>query len=902
MGSYHENLIIAHNNKDEQGNIIPQPILNEPQQILRNGYVSLNQVPHKPNRVTVNGYTEVDGTMILAQNQFWVDYNDAIVHFNISEVGKTVYINYLGTGQEFINARRVATEITEDGDIAKTLQEDRDEFIETSQQALEDFDTNSSNAILEFNNDGVDAIALFNTNGQNKINEIQTQTDTFLGQQEDRVDAKVLEVNNKITEVNTNMDNINTEFEQIKDDYDNATHVQMIKEDEGIFTATVDNTNSFILPTGFYNPLIDILYLEYDGVPLRKPKNYIQVGQEIDLQFYINTGEEIYFKVTKGVKDNPPVGADGTQLMEKSVPQSKLTDDVQDKLNFVADMESYGLAVLKENETTFIATVDNTTTFSLPVEFYNPITDIPELRYMGELLDRDKNYSISGYTVTLGWSINTGEKIHIRILKGSRRDIPMGSDGADIMNESIPLVKMTQDVQDKINHVDGIDGNLLLNSSVELTKLEEDVQDSINFIDTSKSKINNLPSDTNSSILNLSSKIDNLKLKDKFRYLMTTFNYNDMKLCLLGSNDGCNFKIIQDDAYAPLLGRKTLRDPSITQLGDYYYIVYTVIDWSTGSNIGMCRTKNFIDFEELAQITIGTFNKIWAPEFFIDGNNTHIIINATSDGVNFQSYIVDYNYNNHSISNLIQITGSNLPTNIIDSHIENINGTYYLFYKNEDTKYIEIAKSSSLTSNYHVFKFGNHAGWGNGIEGVYVVRLDNGDGYRIYFEEYSSNYIWYSDGYNRLNTWTDKKRVVFDNNKLYSHPTILDFNKNGNDNINKKNTDKIIHLLPLAVGGVIESLKVSNSYTYIILGSDNITINDIDISDLEQDDEISFIAMSDLVEGNILINKTSTVVLPYNYHIGKNTNSNELIVKFKVIKNNSGILELRSLTYIPNIT
>lgn len=547
MGNYHDNFIIGHVNTDSNGDVVSQPINNEQITVLLNGYAFLSQRPHKPARVTINGLIEVDGGSILAENEFWVDYSDCVVHFHTSKVGQEFLVDYYGIGQEFINAKRVATEITENGDVAQTLQDDVDEFKADGLEALETFDTNSSNAILEFNNDGIDAISTFNTNGQNKINQIQQQTDTFLDTQETRVDGKIIEVNNKITEVNTNMDNINTEFEQIKDDYDNATHVQMIKMEEGLFTATSDNTNSFILPTGFYNPLIDILYLEYGGLPLKTPKNYILLGQEVDLQFYINTGEEIYYKVLKGVKDAPPIGSDGSGLMNESVGQSKLTLDVQDKLNFVGDLESYGLAVLKENETIFTATVNNTTTFTLPVDFYNPITDIPELRYKGEFLERDKNYSISGYTVTLGWGINTGEIINIRILKGSRRDIPMGSDGADIMNKSIPLVKMTQDVQDKIS-----------------------------FIDDSKSKIDNLPSNTNSSLNTINNNINTINSNIGNKSSLTTTD----KTSLVNSINELNSQKTKTLRNSTIINNIKINE-AVSGSGNAQYQLYNGVNYDT---------------------------------------------------------------------------------------------------------------------------------------------------------------------------------------------------------------------------------------------------------------------------------------------------------------------------------
>jgi hypothetical protein len=234
-------------------------------------------------------------------------------------------------------------------------------------------------------------------------------------------------------------------------------------------------------------------------------------------------------------------------------------------------------------------------------------------------------------------------------------------------------------------------------------------------------------------------------VQSKTKFLMTSFINDEMKLQVYESFDGVNFRQRQDINYVPQQGNQTVRDPSITKIGEYYYIVYTVIDWGTGD-----------------------FYKVWAPAFYTEGDNTYIIINAneSEEDQNFQSYILQYDAEEHALSEVRKLEG--LPANVIDAQIYKTDGMYYVFYKNEDTKYIELACASNLTGVYEIVGQADWAGWGNSLEGPALIQLENGT-YRLYMDNYEEHQIYYSDSTSLTEGWTQKCAISPD---MAAHPDV----------------------------------------------------------------------------------------------------------------------------------
>lgn len=95
---------------DENG--IPTSVAIEEQIIVgENLYLALEEIPDSYQRVstsTENGRIyEVMNRNQLTTNRFYVDYNNGIVYFDSSLLGKKLTINYYGRGYKRIDASRI---------------------------------------------------------------------------------------------------------------------------------------------------------------------------------------------------------------------------------------------------------------------------------------------------------------------------------------------------------------------------------------------------------------------------------------------------------------------------------------------------------------------------------------------------------------------------------------------------------------------------------------------------------------------------------------------------------------------------------------------------------------------------------------------------------------------------
>lgn len=240
----------------------------------------------------------------------------------------------------------------------------------------------------------------------------------------------------------------------------------------------------------------------------------------------------------------------------------------------------------------------------------------------------------------------------------------------------------------------------------------------------------------------------------QYNYQMVSFNTDDMKFLMFDSVNGVDF-LQRKVEYIPKQGNGTVRDPSCIWRDGKYYVVYTTIAWDTGNQIGMFTTRDFSECKEREMIKVGEYNKVWAPTFYQEADQVYIIYNAAYEDEKFSSYIVPYNIEKHAIGEAIKIEG--LPDNVIDTEIYKVEGKYYLFYKNEDTKYVEMATSNQLNGPYQVVGEDDWASWGNTLEGPCLVSLPKG--YRLYLDNYEEHQIYYTESDDLLH-WTKKRKIT----------------------------------------------------------------------------------------------------------------------------------------------
>lgn len=293
------------------------------------------------------------------------------------------------------------------------------------------------------------------------------------------------------------------------------------------------------------------------------------------------------------------------------------------------------------------------------------------------------------------------------------------------------------------------------------------------------------------------------EIKNKYRYLIPTFlgtpNATN-SLILLGSNDLHTFDLLKQKGCFIIDGNVSsaefIRDPAIIQIGDYFYMTYSIS--MTSNKIGMCRTKDFATFETLADLTITNsnsdiYNGAWAPCWFKENDKYYIVVSGKISQGYFDTLLLEYNPNNHTLG-----TGYKLLENqggVIDGHIYRDNGHYYLI-TNSGNRY----KSDTLLSQFTFVTGLTNLPY---TEGEFAIKLDNGK-WRIYAQSLTSGGLgtqemYYIDvntlednlGVNNLKicNYTTTAQNYASNNlpsgtvAHYWHWTIFDFN-NRNDNNN----------------------------------------------------------------------------------------------------------------------
>ena len=299
------------------------------------------------------------------------------------------------------------------------------------------------------------------------------------------------------------------------------------------------------------------------------------------------------------------------------------------------------------------------------------------------------------------------------------------------------------------------------------------------------------------------------KFITKYRYLMFTFlgslNYAS-NMVILGSDDGKKFDLV--GKMGTYIAKNThintskdisetngVRDPAIIKIGCWYYIVYTVIGWSNGYEIGMCKTKDFVNYTELDNIALTNedgnyFSRVWAPCWYQDGHDYYISVGCEYNS-QFRMYLMKYDIFNHTI-----IEKHNTGIGANDYHFYYENGYYYAL-ANDCAE-----RSTNLFSSYSVVRTPVEAGK---IEGDYAIRLDNGK-WRVYVALINGYSTTDGVGYYDIDNLGVTSRPVItpieltdsarayqtETGYLYTHPFVID---NYDDAIIRGDIDKLLKSL-----------------------------------------------------------------------------------------------------------
>lgn len=248
-------------------------------------------------------------------------------------------------------------------------------------------------------------------------------------------------------------------------------------------------------------------------------------------------------------------------------------------------------------------------------------------------------------------------------------------------------------------------------------------------------------------------------------FLISSFLQSEEKLRMLVSSDGKTFTALSPSStYTPLAG--VVRDPEIIRYNNKYYLAHTTGTGfsSTTTSFQVAESTDLITWTITATVdcsVISGVNRTWGPVWFLDSDGSlHVFVTCSSSGTSGPFAIYELHPTNAGLTawSTPVAVGGDFPANVIDNYLIKIGSTYYMWYKNEDTDYLEYATSTALTSGYAVQQTGNWAGWGNQLEGPVLVQM-SASMWRIYMDGYAVSKYYYSESSDNFATWTTKTEV-----------------------------------------------------------------------------------------------------------------------------------------------
>ncbi len=280
----------------------------------------------------------------------------------------------------------------------------------------------------------------------------------------------------------------------------------------------------------------------------------------------------------------------------------------------------------------------------------------------------------------------------------------------------------------------------------------------------------------------------NFSLRAEY-FLFTSFRGNgESGLHLLLSTNGYHWITLNDDKpfLKPEIGYKLLRDPCIAQGPDgVFHLVWTT-GWRAdrGRSIGYAKSTNLIHWEgQRAIYLMQEYDEVlnlWAPELFYNHKTGEWLI-FWSSTVPSKYQIVPGDDMNHRIyytktRDFTNFTPSKIffdpGYNVIDATLLEVNGKYYLFFKDE-RKIPEIKKciKFAVADNPEgPFKNVSEPITGNWCEGPSAIKI--GDEYLVYYDHYTRGVYYGAVRSKNLINWEDcSKEMSFPPG--HKHGTII---------------------------------------------------------------------------------------------------------------------------------
>ncbi|CAJ2504021.1 Uu.00g114150.m01.CDS01 [Anthostomella pinea] len=274
-------------------------------------------------------------------------------------------------------------------------------------------------------------------------------------------------------------------------------------------------------------------------------------------------------------------------------------------------------------------------------------------------------------------------------------------------------------------------------------------------------------------------------------FVFATFEGGDKgntSLDIYTSDDGINFEQYAMAAYKSASGE--VRDPSIIWLHDKYWVTFTN---GQRDGFGLISSTDLKNWDEVATVSVSSAvdaEKTWAPEFFQDGTDTHIIVSVLEQpkSTNNANPRLTQFTSTHFAAWIMTATNDDLTQwttpELLDvdnnsqgkqqDHIDFFalkdGDTYHGWQKNDagGEKHIEHLTSSSAKGPWKYVQTNNALGFGQ-AEGPAVTKLQNGT-WIMWLDNFHGDYYYSLSS--DLSTWSGKTEMP-SWNKIFRHGTVI---------------------------------------------------------------------------------------------------------------------------------
>lgn len=245
------------------------------------------------------------------------------------------------------------------------------------------------------------------------------------------------------------------------------------------------------------------------------------------------------------------------------------------------------------------------------------------------------------------------------------------------------------------------------------------------------------------------------------KYLLCYFTGNEPereRICFAVSEDGYNFKPLNKGQPVILQtkGKKCVRDPFIVKgKNGGYYIIGTDMKseegWTSNHALITWRSEDCLNWTDETVIDIRDFggefrntNRAWAPEVIFDEEKGKYMVYWSHSTEEHDTASIYYAYTD-------DFKSLSAPTPLyerkgiqtIDADIakNEKNGTYYLYFKYEETQQIAYVKSKNLTGPYKnpptIVSLAP-----SGVEGSAIYNITGTDTWVMCMDEYGKDYYF----------------------------------------------------------------------------------------------------------------------------------------------------------------